>query len=239
MIHDDSPLRTSGCITNETVFRFVGGMPRPLYFAILDYADLLVRSNGERVIQEKFLRAYIASVALYHWAHIPMKLDLTRIKDELNITNDIVTAISDAVFNVVSNYSKPLVPHMEEVSGMLIPVFEDKTLSKTPAVLSRVRRTYDPDTHVELVIGPYYLYLAKRYYKDVDLHSNIVFKCKKPGAIKYHQYYEKSDRYDCYLPANIYKCIPVEYTDQVASADVLRDIVIEGGSVHEGIAASK
>lgn len=235
MIHDDSPLRTSGCITNETVFRFVGGMPRALYFAILDYADLLIRANGERVVNEKFLRAYVASVALYHWAHIPVKLDLTKIKDELNITDEIVTSISDAIFNIVTNFAKPLIPHVEEVSGILVPVFEDKVLARTPAVLSRVRRTYDSETHAELLIGPYFLYLDKRYYKDVDLHHNIVFKCKKPGAIKNHQYYEKADRYDCYLPANIYKCIPVELTDQVASAEVLRNIVIERSGAHESV----
>jgi len=239
VIHDDSSLRTSGCVTNETVFRFVGGMPRELYFAILDYADLLIRSNGERVVDEKFLRAYIASVALYHWAHVPVKLDLTKIKDELNITNDIVTAISNAVFTIVSRFTKPLIPHIEEVSGMLIPVFGDKILTKNQAVLSRVRRTYDPDTHAELVVGPYYLYLDKKYYKDVDLHQNVVFKCKKPGSIKNQQYYDKADRYDCYLPANIYKCLPVELTDQVASADVLRNIAIERSVVHESVDSVK
>jgi hypothetical protein len=210
-------------------------MPRELYFAILDYADLLIRSNGERVVDEKFLRAYIASVALFHWAHIPVKLDLTKIKDEPNITKDIVAAISDAVFAVVSGFTKPLVPHIEEVSGMLIPVFEDKILTRNPAVLSRVRRTYDPDTHAELAVGPYYLYLDKKYYKDVNLHQNIVFKCKKPGSIKNHQYYEKADRYDCYLPANIYKCLPIELTDQVASADILRNIAIERSVTCENI----
>lgn len=226
MIHDDSPLRTSGCITNETVFRFVGGVPRVIYFAILDYADLLIRANGERVVDEKFLRSYVASLALYHWAHIPMKLDLSQVKDELNVTGDIVSAISEAIFTIVNSANPSLVPHLEEVSGMIIPVFVEKVLSKNPAVLSKVRRSYNPETHVEKVLKSYYLYLDKSCYKNVDLHENIVYKCKKPGSIKNQQYFEKVDRYDCYLPPNIYKCIPIEFTDQVASSAILKAIVI-------------